>query len=367
MSFWRRLFGRRDEALEGARAALLQGKGAEAWGLALRARGPDAWRIASRAARTLGRIELATRLDRAADDPADTERLADLAGALARAGELEGAILVLEEALAQAPFDAVLRSEIAILLARAARPAESAAALALHPCLADDPGALFQFAWSSLLAGDVRAARDCLPELARHRAAASLTRTLERALARAGAVPAPRDLRDWLFVEHGALLLDAGSPRLCAEPMEIARDSAAEIAAVLRALGERPARVIAAGEPSLESARLLASALGAELVATPRAGIPAGLVVANDARALEPLAAHTAGAAAIRTLAWILPIEGGAPVPDLAGAIARRIEPGAAPIEPASDLVGYASARAELWRARERRAFVPDAPLAWPR
>ncbi|UJR81618.1 tetratricopeptide repeat protein [Sandaracinus amylolyticus] len=361
MSLWRRLFGRRDLALEEARAAIERGAHEDAWNAALRSKSVDARRIASRAARARGMIELAVRLDRAADDPADTERLFDLAGALARQGELDAAITTLEDALAMSPFDAVLRSELAILLARAARPAESAATLALHPCLADDPGALFQFAWSSLLAGDHRAARECVPQLAEHDDAHPLAMVLEAALDRADAVPPPRDLRDWLFVEHGALLLDGSAPRAPVDPDHVARILTPSVVASLDALDDRPRRIITTDRAV---ATELATRLDVELV-TARAGIPEGLLVVRDARELEPLLAHVATHASVRTLAWTLDTSSSAIVPDLVGTVVHRTARAPELASPA-DLERYVTARrALLTTARIPRPFVPDAPLAW--
>ncbi|AKF05782.1 hypothetical protein [Sandaracinus amylolyticus] len=365
MSFWRRLFARRDVALEEARAAIERGAHDEAWTAALRSTSVDARRIASRAARARGSIELAVRLDRAADDPADTERLFDLAGALARSGELGAAITTLEDALAMSPFDAVLRSELAILLARAARPAESAATLALHPCLADDPGALFQFAWSSLLAGDRGAARECVPQLAEHDAARPLANVLAAALDRADAVPPPRDLRDWLFVEHGALLLDASAPRAPLDPDHVARVLTPSVVAALDAVGDRPRRIIVADDDRAHATEL-AKRLDVELV-TARAGIPEGLLVVRDARELEPLLAHVAVHASVRTLAWTLDTARCALVADLVGTILHRTA-SAPELAPALDLERYVTVRAARLPpavARTARPFAPDAPLAW--
>lgn len=377
-SFWARLFGRRIDVLGDARQALADGGLEKAWSLtvgALAGRRPsDALHLAAEIARARGHTMLAAALDRAGDDPSDTSRLADASTLLVRRGELEAAIAILELALTLAPFDAVLRSELALLLARAARPAESVAALALHPCLADDPGALFQFAWSSLLSGDERAAIECRETLAQHPSARALVGVLDAALERASRTSAPRDLRDWIFVEHGALLLDRAGPHDGAYASLSADDALAAVLAprVVVALESSPSRVLAGDEESLSAARVIASALGVGPVeGPPRAGIPEGLVVVRRARALKELQPRIRVGARVRTLALVLELDDAPFVPDVIGAIARSVGEGVLAADPREPEAIGATARARgslLPPATERasRAFLADAPLRWP-
>lgn len=356
--------GREAEALRDAESALARGDRDRAWSLALGAlvtRGsPDALRAASKIARARTDDRLALRIDRAADDPADGSRAAEAAAALAEHGALDAGIALLERALALSPFDAVLRSELAVLLARAARPAESASCLALHPCLADDPGALFQFAWSSLLAGDAGAAHGCIPML--QPVHPELARVLAAALERDAVAPGARTARDWLFIEHGAVLLRDGV-HPAADPDDPALVTA--LVDALAALGQPIPRVIAAVADDDDLARAIAAVLGVEHAPPARAGIPSGLVVARDARALTASRDHLATGARVVSFGAVLPIDGGAPVPDVVGAIARRLGSVRAPIDPVP-LRAFVERRRAQVRARETRAFVPDAPIAWP-
>jgi len=362
--------GREAEALRDAESALARGDRDRAWSLALGAlitRGsPDSLRTASKIARARADDRLALRIDRAADDPADGSRAAEAAVALADHGALDAGIALLERALALAPFDAVLRSELAVLLARAARPAESVSCLALHPCLADDPGALFQFAWSSLLAGDGSAARDCVPMLepVHPELAGVVAAALAREpLAAGSGTNGSRTVRDWLFVEHGAVLLRDG-----AHPTGDPEDPAliAALAVALEALGAPIPRVIAAREDDDDLAGTIAASLGVEHARPARAGIPSALVVARDASSLAESREHLAQGARVITFGAVLRIDSGAAVADLVGTIARSRGP--APhgsIDPAA-LRSLVAAGREHVLARTPRAFVPDAPIAWP-
>ena len=142
----------------------------------------ELFHLAGHVLRLGGEHETAELFDRAADAPHDPQRLFELGSELLREEQPEAAAAMLERALAFAPFDAVVWSDLALAQARAGRPRAVMETLALHPCLAEDPGALFQFAWAALLAGDLEAAEGALAEL--HQAPALRT-LLEHAVARA--------------------------------------------------------------------------------------------------------------------------------------------------------------------------------------
>ncbi|HJL16386.1 MAG TPA: hypothetical protein RMH99_12060, partial [Sandaracinaceae bacterium LLY-WYZ-13_1] len=168
--------------------------------------------VAAHVLRLGGEAPTAELFDRAADAPHDPQRLFELGSRLLSEEQPEVAAALLERALAFVPFDAVVRSELALAQARSGRPDKVLEALALHPCLGDDPGALFEFGWASLLTGDLEAAEGALGEL---HGAPALRRKLALALERAriGAAAEPPDARDFYFLEHGGLLLDADGPR----------------------------------------------------------------------------------------------------------------------------------------------------------
>jgi len=336
---------------------------------------PALLRAAADVARARGDLGWALRLDRAADDPSDPARLADAAAHLERTGAVDAALALLHGALMLAPFDAVLRSELALVYARAARPAESAAVLALHPCLAADPGALFQFAWSSMLAGDLASARECLRPLEDHTGSGALSAVLASALERSviTASTSPTGLREFLFLEHGALLLDASGPHAGVH-REAALDATfvSQLAPRVRdGLGRVPPRVTAACEDDLEVLSPLAAAWGMKVAPPPRGGVPDGLLASAQAASLEPWWPRLTGPH-VRTLALWLPLDGRARVPDLVGAVGRRLEPSCAPLRVAEQDVAWSSfvrarrAWLEPTRARVARPFVRDAPIAWP-
>lgn len=341
----------------------------------------EIFHLAGRVLRMGGETATAELFDRAADAPHDLERLLELGAELLGHGQPSAAAAVLERALRLAPFDAVVRSELAIAQARAGRPHQVVQTLALHPCLADDPGALFQFGWASLLTGDLDAAEGALATL---RGAARLRQVLEHALARArvGSAASPPDARDFLFVEHGALLVDAGGPLagrydVLSVDAGRARQLLAGCAAAVQRLVSTPRRVAIWDERQRGLAEALAEACGGRAVEARDAG-RSDLVVLDRADRLaegvpEPLhAEHLREALVIALTMELAPALPRAP--DIVGALARTVElqpgalasflPGVGGLAP--ELESFVEARQE-WLAPRRRtpriAYVPDAPL----
>ncbi|MCC6875869.1 MAG: hypothetical protein IT378_16295, partial [Sandaracinaceae bacterium] len=246
----------REEAIASARGLLDEGRVREAFAAIERVLmdDPEAQELMHLAATILRRDaqpETAELFDRAADAPGDTQLLLQLGSDLLSRDAPALAATFLERALAFAPFDAVIRSELALAYARQGRPDRVVETLALHPCLADDPGALFEFAWASLLTGDLESAEGAARALAMTPQTRDLRRKLENTLARArlGTAGAP-DARDFLFIEHGALLLDAAGPyggRYDALELDDARivGLAARAAWAVRELVPLPHRVVA--------------------------------------------------------------------------------------------------------------------------
>ncbi len=227
-----------------------------------------------------------------------------------------------------------MRSKLALAQAHAGRPHEAVETLALHPCLADDTGALFEFAWCSLLTGDVDAATGARDALRRHADAARLLARLDGALARAALPPGaePPDARDYLFVEHAAVLLDCapgGGGRHDTLDLDAAAAGrlVARAIAVLDALGASVPRVMAAEPDAAPLAQAFGEVIGAPVEPLGPGGVPAGLLVSLRARDLVPLAERIPTASrATRTfgltLEWSRPVGF---VPDLVGALARTV------------------------------------------
>lgn len=156
----------------------------------------------------LGMTAAVGRLADALDDP---QRLFELGSLLLSAFRPRSAASVLEAALLRAPFDAVIRSEAALAFQYARRPDKALEMLALHPCLADDAGALFSFGWCSLLCCDVQAAQGALGGLLEEGdpERKPLALRLQGAIERMQTLGArPRTLAEWVFVEYGSVLLD---------------------------------------------------------------------------------------------------------------------------------------------------------------
>ncbi|HEY8432743.1 MAG TPA: hypothetical protein VIL20_30440, partial [Sandaracinaceae bacterium] len=335
--------------------------------------------LAAHVLRLGGERETAELFDRAADAPHDPQRLFELGSRLLSAEQPEAAAAVLERALALAPFDAVVRSELALAQARAGRPDRVLETLALHPCLADDPGALFQFGWAAVLTGDLRAAEGALdalegvPELR-----AKLRHALERA--RLAAADAPT-ARRFAFVEHGALLLDDAGPlggryaHLRADAAWIGRT----LAALAWALGElvpAPRRVIVLDGAHRPLAEAVARGCGGSIVERGKGRAPAGILPLHDASELELVDRPSADADGVVLVALTMDFARGAPrVPDVVGAFARSVEldrealslrggPVAAAVDPAlRDFVRARKAHLGPNRPRVRGAYVPDEPL----
>jgi tetratricopeptide (TPR) repeat protein len=337
------------------------------------------FRLAGEVLRAGGGVATAELFDRAADAPHDVQRLLELGEQLLTGEQPDAAAVVLERALAAAPFDAVVRSELAIAHARAGRPERVLETLALHPCLADDPGALFQFGWASLLAGDLASAEGALSELS---GAPTLRVALEHAVARAtlGMATDPPDARHFLFVQHGGLLLDSAGP-LGGRYGPLVVDGArlgqllGRAATALRTLVPAPRRVVALDELHRPLAEALAQACGGSVVPLEEGRGPSAVLVLDRAERVEALGREGANAGGPLLLA--LTMETGRPLakcPDVVGVFARSVElaettlrsaEGVEP-EPAPDLLAFAEPRRAWLLAQGRRsriAYVPDAPL----
>lgn len=370
-----------------ARAALAAANA----GLVQAADEPRLLHAAADALLVLGRTRTAELSRLVADAPHDVPRALELGSQLLVEDSLDVADAVLGHALTLAPFDAVVRSERALAQALAGRHADAVATLSLHPCLADDPGALFQFAWSSLLAGDPDAAAGAAEELTRHPSAENLRRKLLATLRRAELPPDadPPDARDFLFLEHGALLLELApvpSARFGALELDTAHAARVLSRAVvaLRLLGAQPPACIAIDDDALPYATALAAALGVPTLSLPAVGrVPDGVLVARTAaelaEVLDRLGAH---GGRVITFALAQPYrQRTACTPDLLGVFAERLRFSVDPeaLVRAADaarqgpepfharLTAFIEARRALLppndRARVATAYLADAPL----
>ena len=360
-------------------------------GLVQAADEPRLLHAAADALLVLGRTRTAELSRLVADAPHDVPRALELGSQLLVEDALDVADAVLGHALTLAPFDAVVRSERALAQALAGRHTDAVATLSLHPCLADDPGALFQFAWSSLLAGDLDAAAGAAEELTRHPSAENLRRKLLATLRRAELPPDadPPDARDFLFLEHGALLLELApvpSARFGALELDTAHAARVLSRAVvaLRLLGAQPPACIAIDDDALPYATALAAALGVSTLSLPAVGrVPDGVLVARTAselaEVLDRLGAH---GGRVITFALAQPYrQRTACTPDLLGVFAERLRFSVDPdaLVRAADaarqgpepfharLTAFIEARRALLppndRTRVATAYLADAPL----
>ena len=396
MGLLARLFGRDERArhdralarVESIRAALRGDRMDEALALCRDAllEAPDqasVLRAASEVLLAAGERESSELFARAADAPDRLPTMVEVGSHLLSREDPALAAAFLERALGFAPFDAVIRSELAIAQARMGKPQKAVETLALHPCLADDPGALFEFAWASLLSGDLEAAMGARDELARHPRAGKLLAKLEHALERAS-VPAetePRDAREFLFLEHGAVLLESrGDHAGRHREVELDADRVASLlgraAVVLREVHPRPRRVQYADDSARPIAVALAEAVDGE-VAGEIGDAPRGIVVARHARDLEPSSERLREAGS-RAVSFAVALDWSSAVshaPDIVGVLARETRWSASSTSAiAADEVD----RALIRFVQERRrflgptghrvvsAYVPDAPLPWP-
>lgn len=391
MGFFDRIFGRRRrvqrdmaEAVSRARALLAAGDAAGAWDASRAALvvtvAPESLAVAADSLARVGERQAAELFAHAAQAPHDVGALLELGSQLTSLEVPDVALAVLERALELAPFDAVVRSELGLAQARLGKTADVLETLALHPCLADDPGALLLFAWCAMLTGDLVASESALAELRQGHGDGPLPRKLSLALARARVEPfaTPPCARDYYFIEYAGLVLD-GSARAAVRAVD--GQSLALWAALARTalagLGVAPARVMAATEHALDLARDISGGADVAVVPSGDARLPHGLVVALDAADLEPLTprlhaprGETLTFAAV--LRWDRTV---ARAPDLVGALVRAPRWDAHAPDPtlieldASELRGFIEARREHLPPRGERvaaAYVPDAPLPWP-
>ncbi len=394
MGFWDRLFGgaRRAqvEAHEGAvraRDTLARGDAAGAFSIACAALShnavdPEALAIASDAILVLGESDTSELFRRAADAPHDVEALLELGSDLLSHELADVAVAILNEALLLAPFDAVVRSELSLAYAYMGRPNEVVATLAMHPCLADDPGALFSFAWASLLSGDLEAAQSSLAQLSQHRQAEPLTQKLAAALARTEVPPAsaPPDARDYYFLEYGGVvLIQAETCGGRFGPLDVDTATLATMlgraAFVLDGMGASDRPCVAANDASAALAEQLAQSLGTSVTKLPPHGrLPRMILVAQDAEDFEPLLPRFGSPAEVVTVALTLPwARGVAIAPDVVGALVRRARYSASTATP-SELLDpalslFLSTRKTRLPTADREAhtaYAPDAPLPRP-
>ncbi|MEM9195431.1 MAG: hypothetical protein AAGF12_40045, partial [Myxococcota bacterium] len=346
---------------------------------------PELCRLAAELLRAQGRGRAADLFARVADTPHDVRALFELGSHLLSTEAPHLAIAALESALTSAPFDGVIRSELAIAQARAGRPADAAKTLALHPRLAVDPGALFQFAWASLLSGDVGAAERAGGELQLHRRDA-LTQKLEVALARAAKFPLTReaDARDFLFVEHASLLVQTGREAGGRYGvLRLDRDDIATLASslgwVLRKLRPLAARVHTLPEGSAFAA-VVARALGVDVEPFDGTRTQSSIVIVDEARHLEEIDQRFFSDVNLLTVALSMNwSESHRRVPHVVGVLSRTVEHG----DDCFDLDGVELNDDEASEALRRfvdarhtlfapggdhvaSAYVPDAPLPWP-
>ncbi len=337
----------------------------------------ELFHLAGHVLRLGGEHETAELFDCAADAPHDPQRLFELGSELLREEQPEAAVAMLERALAFAPFDAVVRSELALAQARAGRPRAVMETLALHPCLAEDPGALFQFAWAALLADDLDAAEGALAEL---HAAPALRTLLRHAVARARLGPAsgPADVRDFFFVEHGGLVLDAGGPlggRYEARTID-APGAAVLLGAFAWWMRDRlpsPRRVVALDDAHRPLAEAVARAVDGTVIAPGKGRVPSVIVPLVSGDRMEQLPRESLDAEGAILFALSVDFTRSLPrAPDVVGVFARRVElvPGAfeGPVAESADarLRAFVEARREHLppaASRERAAYVPDEPL----
>ncbi|MCA9606786.1 MAG: hypothetical protein KC619_14370 [Myxococcales bacterium] len=373
----------RREVEDRLRATLEQGGPDAVWPEiveALRADPEDEglYRLAGHVLRLAGEARTGELFDRAADAPHDPQRLFELGSALLSAEEPEGAAAMLERAIAMSPFDAVVRSELALAHARSGNPDKVLATLALHPCLADDPGALFELAWASLLKGDLDTAEGAAREL---HGARPLRHKLELAIDRAKASPTMRDARDFYFVEHGAILVDGDGPLGGRYPsLTIDEDWVATVVgdagAVLERLMPAPRRVVAIDDEHFGLAEAVAAACGGSVLPAGRGRLPSAVVPLLSGEMIEDrveaerrrspdlwffalTADHRRSLARAPELVGAFTRQASLELPNIRGGIRRSRAPSSTLLDFVESRRAYLPPRGE----RVRAAYVPDAPL----
>lgn len=394
MGVWDWLFGnarkqkaRAAEAAQTARETLARGDASAAFEIASAALAgngsdPELLTIASEAMVLSGDAEMGELFHRAADAPHDASRLLELGTSLLSTERASIASSVLSEALLLAPFDAVVRSELSLAHAYAGEPAKAVEVLAMHPCLGDDPGALFAFAWASLLAGDTGAARATVEPLMAHRAARALVRKLEGALRRRELFvdAQPKDARDFYFLEYGGVVLTlAPEHEGRFGPLDVTNEVLSSIlgraAYVLDAWNVSDRPVVAVNDEARPLAEKLAAAIGGFTAALPPHGRLARMIlVAEDATEFDPIVTRLGDPTEVVTFAVTLPWARGVSLaPDLVGALARRVRFSASDAVPSDLLDPTLSVALASWKNElpacdhdAHAAYAPDAPLPHP-
>lgn len=394
MGVWDWLFGtsRKDkaraaEAARRARDTLARGDASGAFVIASTAlagngSNSELLTISSEAMVLSGEAEMGELFLRAADAPHDASRLLELGSNLLSNEQADVASSVLSEALLLAPFDAVVRSELSLAHAYAGEPAKAVEVLAMHPCLGDDPGALFAFAWASLLAGDTGAARASVEPLAVHRSAKALVTKLEGALRRRELFveSQPRDARDFYFLEYGGVLL-APAPDHEGRfgPLDVDATVLSSIlgraAFALDALHVSDRPVVPVNDRAKPVAERLAKAINGFTGTMPAHGrLPKMILVALEASEFEPIVPRLGDPSEVITFAITVPWARGISLaPDLVGALARRVRFSCTDAEPTDLLDPALSLCLKAWGDElpacdhdTHSAYAPDAPLPHP-
>jgi tetratricopeptide (TPR) repeat protein len=335
----------------------------------------ELFHLAARVLRAGRENETAELFDRAADAPHDAQRLFELGSQLLSSDQAGAAASILSRAIDLVPFDAVVRSELALAHARAGRPDRVVETLALHPCLAEDPGALFQFAWASLLSGDIASAQGALAEL---EGVPLLRKKLEGAVLRAQ-LELDRDppaARDFYFIEHGGILIDDGGP-LAGRYAELHLDRervshiVSSAGAIASELFGRDVRVVAIDEAHRALADAFASACGGEVIKKGAGRLPAAIIPVFSGDLIASIDRESRDAEGTVIFALSLDFtRSAARAPDLVGAFVRNATRAQElfPIEERAidpGLRSFVTSRRAFLPpdARSAYAYVPDEPL----
>jgi hypothetical protein len=346
MGFFSTLFGLKQRGIEiearanEAQEALDRGDALGAFRRALAAleeepRAERLLRVAGLAQNVRGDAAGAELFGRAASRPEDVGAWLELGMHLREQGEPRAAAAVLDVAVELDPFHAIVRSELALAYAHSGRPDDAMAALAVHPCLGSDPGVLFQFGWSSMLAGDLEAAEHALHLLEDGNAPVALSSRLRRSLERTvhPAASSPPDARDYYYLEYGGVVLARGEKGGTFGPLEVGAEFVSRASRALRGVlaevtSASPTACFALTPGDTDVTRLVASELGLSAESLPEAGrVPKGVVVSAGAHAFGTIVRRLDGAIAGGAVLFALTLERDKPcavAPNVVGAIAER-------------------------------------------
>ena len=342
--------------------------------------------ISSQALHILGDKIGAERFLRAADAPHDVTALLELSSHLVAKNHPTVAVALLEQALAFAPFDEVVRGELGFAQLISGRAEEAMQTLALHSCLGSDPGVLFQFGWCAMLAGDLESAFGVQEELSEFPAARDLASKLGAALSRTIVAAAcdPPDARDYFFLEYASFLLhrnSEGAGRYLAA--EITAQLVAEITTAFYAtwadgLLFPPPRFFFVDDKSAAVANALAARFKLEAERMPTEALSVrGVLVALDSSSFASMDSQLVHASPLlQRFVLVHDFSEPTPItPNFVGIFAKRYRVSEAAIDESSalrptprDAAEFAKARRKLFsehvaKAKSRDAYLPDAPL----